>query len=137
MPAKNKKKVLLKNKSSKKKIIKKKVTKKKPFKKNLPKRKTIKRIPVKKKPAKVKKPKQNVVGKITHYFPKVRAAVIKVKSPISVGDNLKIKGHTTDFTQVISSMQIDRVSIDTAKKGDEIGLLVNSRVRRRDVVIKL
>ena len=137
MPAKNKKKVLLKKKSSKKKIIKKKVTKKKPFKKNLAKRKAIKRILVKKKPVKAKKPKENVVGKITHYFPKVRAAVIKVKSPISVGDNLKIKGHTTDFTQVISSMQIDRVSIDTAKKGDEIGLLVNSRVRRRDVVIKL
>jgi hypothetical protein len=33
-------------------------------------------------------------------------------------------------------MQIDRVPINTAKKGDEIGLLVNSRVRQHDVVYK-
>ncbi|MBM3245330.1 MAG: translation elongation factor-like protein [Candidatus Omnitrophica bacterium] len=80
--------------------------------------------------------KENVIGLITHYFPKVRAAVIKLKAPLSVGDSIKIKGHTTDFTQVISSMQIDRVPITNAKKGDEIGLLVNSRVRQHDKVCK-
>ncbi len=122
--------------AKKKKVLKKKIIKKKPAKKIAPKKKAIRKSAPKKKPVKAKKPKENVIGKVTHYFPKVRAAVIKVKSPISVGDTIKVKGHTTDFTQVITSMQIDRVSITTAKKGDEIGLLVNSRVRKLDLVIK-
>jgi len=130
MPVKKKKKAVL-----KKKIIKKKNLKKKPAIKKSAK-KTVKKPLSKKKVVKTKKNKENVVGVITHYFPKVRAAVIKVKSPIAIGDTLKIKGHTTDFTQTISSMQIDRVAITVAKKGDEIGLLVNSRVRKQDVVIK-
>lgn len=106
-------------------------------KKKLIKKKIIKKKLAKKKVTKTKKPKENIIGKVTHYFPHVRAAVIKLKAPLSVGDNIKIKGHTTDFTENITSMQIDRVSINTAKKGDEIGLLVKSRVRQHDVVIKL
>ncbi|MDD5730226.1 MAG: hypothetical protein PHN57_03755 [Candidatus Omnitrophica bacterium] len=101
-----------------KKLVKKPV--KKPVKKSLPK----------------KKSKAVVIGEITHYFPHVRAAVIKVKSPLAVGESIKIKGHTTDFIQKVSSMQIDRTPITKAKKGDEIGLLVDSRVRRKDMVYK-
>jgi hypothetical protein len=78
------------------------------------------------------KAKEPIVGSVTHYFPKVRAAVVKVAAPLSVGEVVKIKGHTTDFTQTVHSMQIDHVAITLAKKGDEIGLLVNSRVRRKD-----
>lgn len=84
----------------------------------------------------VKKKKENIIGIVTHYFPKVRAAVVKLKAPLAIGDAVKFKGHTTDFKQNVTSMQIDRVPINSAKKGDEIGLLVNSRVRQHDVVYK-
>lgn len=99
-------------------------------------KKTVARKPAKKKAPAIKRKKENIIGVVTHYFPKVNAGVIKLKSPLKVGDTIKIKGHTTDFTQTITSMQIDHVPINEAKKGDEIGLLVNSRVRRRDKVIK-
>jgi len=118
-----------------KKTLKKKVIKRRPaVKKRIAKKKPV----IKKKAAAKKKAtvKVNVIGKVTHYFPHVRAAVIKLKAPLSVGDTIKIKGHTTDFTQTITSMQIDRVPINQGKKGDEIGLLVNSRVRQHDVVSK-
>ncbi|MFA4992605.1 MAG: hypothetical protein WC571_01410 [Candidatus Omnitrophota bacterium] len=85
----------------------------------------------------LKKQEGNLVGLITHYFPHVQAAVIKLKSPLTMGDTLKIKGHTTDLTQIITSMQIDRVDISSAKKGDEIGLQVSSRVRQGDKVYKV
>lgn len=78
------------------------------------------------------------VGKITHYFPHVKAGVISVTNgTISLGDVLRIKGHTTDFKQKVNSMQINNVPIKEAKPGDEIGLLVKSRVRHNDVVYKL
>jgi len=125
-------------KTAKKKTVKKAV-KKITAKKGPAKRKSIKKSPAKKKPAilKVKKSKDKIIGTITHYFPHVRAAVIKLKAPLSVGETIKIKGHTTDFTQTISSLQIDRVPVNSAKIGQEIGLLVNSRVRQHDLVYKV
>jgi len=126
----------VKKKVAKIKAPKKKVVKKKAIKKAL-KPKTAKKKVTPKKPAVKVKPAENVVGAVTHYFPHVRAAVIKLKTTLSVGDTIKIKGHTTDFTQKISSMQIDRVSVDSAKKGQEIGLLVDSRVRQHDVVSRV
>lgn len=114
-----------------------------PLKKKKSPKKTLKKKAIKRKPAKriakkpVKKPKEDVIGKVTHYFPHVRAAVIKLKAPLKVGDTIKIKGHTTDFKQNVTSMQIDRIPINQAKKGAEIGILVESRTRQHDIVYKV
>jgi len=123
MAKKKKKKVAPKKKATKKRIVKRRVTKKKVTKKR-PAGKPVKKI------------KEGIIGQVTHYFPKVRAAVIKLKAPLVVGDVIKIKGHTTDFQQNITSMQIDHVPVNQAKKGQEIGLLVDSRVRQHDIVYK-
>jgi putative protease len=115
------------------------IKKKKAIKKRVVGRKAPKkRLISKRRASPAAKPKKikGAIGVVTHYFPKVRAAVVKLKAPLSIGDTVKIKGHTTDFTQQVTSMQIDRVPIQSAKKGQEIGLLVESRVRRKDVVLK-
>jgi len=117
-----------------KKVIKRKVAKKRQPKKTIKRARAAKKAT--KKPGLTKQEKADLIGKVTHYFPKVKAGVIKLKAPLTVGDKIKIKGHTTDFTQNVSSMQIDRVPINSAKKGDEIGVLVISRVRRNDTVFK-
>lgn len=102
--------------------------------KKLIKKKTNKKKPVIKKAIKVE---GKLIGEITHYFPHVQAAVIKLKGPLAKGSTVKIKGHTTDIAQIVTSMQIDRVDIQTAKKGDEIGLQVSSRVRQGDKVYRI
>jgi len=143
MALKNKKKVKKTAKKLTKKTTKKTVKKttKKTVKKSI--KKIIKKRVVKKiRPSKNKRLKQsaksegNLIGTIIHYFPHVQAAVIRLKKPLANGDTVKIKGHTTDLTQIVSSMQIDRVEISTAKKDDEIGLQVSSRVRQGDKVYK-
>lgn len=112
------------------------VNKKKPAKKKFV--KAGKKAVIVKKTAKtaVKKEKSVIIGEVTHYFTKVSAAVVLLKTTLSLGNSIKIKGHTTDFTQSVDSMQIDRAAVKTAKKGQEIGLLVNSRVRKGDKVYK-
>ncbi|MDP3143116.1 MAG: hypothetical protein Q8N14_04150 [Candidatus Omnitrophota bacterium] len=135
MAVKKKKKIIKKRPASKKKILKKKpVSRKKPvIKKKAP---AKKKATPKKKPI-VKAPAEIPIGKITHYFPHVQAGVIKViKGPLEVGQTIKIKGHTTDFTQTIDSMQIDHVPVTKAEKGAEIGLKVASKVRHGDLVFK-
>ena len=134
------KKKAIKRKALKKRVVSKRTARKKltkrPVKKSISKKAPRRKPAAKAKKPGSKKPKGKVIGLVTHYFPKVRAAVIKLKAPLTTGDAVKIKGHTTDFQQVVSSMQIDRVDINQAKKGQEIGLLVNSRVRQHDVVYK-
>ena len=129
-----------KKKKARKAPARKKVAKRKPARKAAPKKKVIRRKKVvKKAPKKAAGAKKRIIdakaiGIITHYFPHVQAAVVKLSAPLNLGDTIKLKGHTTDFTQTVTSMQIDRVPITQAQKGQEIGLMVVSRVRRNDVV---
>jgi len=88
-----------------------------------------------KKATSAKKKRQTVLGVVTHYFPKVNAAVVKLKKPLSVGDRVQFQGHTTQFSQEVKSMQIDHEPIQKAAKGKEIGLEVNERVRTHDVMV--
>ncbi|MBL7070620.1 MAG: hypothetical protein ISS26_00400 [Candidatus Omnitrophica bacterium] len=78
------------------------------------------------------------MGKVTHYFPQVRAgAIIIKKGKVAIGDILRIKGHTTDFKQKVKSIQIERVPVEEASAGEEIGVLMRSRVRINDLVYKV
>jgi len=78
------------------------------------------------------------VGIITHYFPKVDAAVVNLtKGTLSVGNKIVIKGHTSDFKEKVESIQLDHTPIQDAEKGMEIGLKVKSKVREHDVVYKI
>ncbi len=78
------------------------------------------------------------VGIVTHYFPHVEAAVVKLeKGSLNEGDTIILKGHTTDFKEIVTSMQLDHASIKEASKGQEIGLKVKSKVRENDVVYKV
>lgn len=70
-----------------------------------------------------------LVGVITHFFPHVSAAVLKVEAPLKVGDKVKIvTPGGAEFEQEISSMQIDRADITEAKAGDEVGIKVDQKV---------
>lgn len=73
-------------------------------------------------------------GEISHYFPKVKAAVFKCRAPLAIGDAIWVKGRNTDFRQTVGSMQIDRKPIERASKGQEIGLEVFKDVRPGDQV---
>lgn len=78
------------------------------------------------------------IGEVTHYFPHVNAAaILLLKDGLKVGDQIYLKGHTTDFKEVVQSMQLDHVSLQEGKKGQEIGLLVKSRVRIGDSVYRI
>ena len=77
------------------------------------------------------------VGKVTHYFTKIGVAVIEVTDgSIKVGDEIHIKGHTSDFKQKVSSMQMEHEKVQMAEPGQSIGMKVNEPVRQHDMVYK-
>ena len=76
------------------------------------------------------------VGKVSHFFTKINVAVIEVKDTISVGDQIFIKGPTTDIEQTVDSMEIEHEKVKQATAGHSVGMKVKGRVRENDIVYK-
>lgn len=78
------------------------------------------------------------VGQVTHYFSKAEVAAIKMTDgELHTGDTVHIKGHTTDFEQEVSSLQIEHQPMEVVKAGDDIGIKVKEPVRKKDLVYKV
>ncbi|MBE0516932.1 MAG: translation elongation factor-like protein [Methanophagales archaeon] len=80
---------------------------------------------------------KKLIGEITHYFTRIGVAVIELSDDITVGDKIKIEGATTAFDQVVDSMEIENEKVETAARGQSIGLKVKERVRPADGVYKI
>jgi putative protease len=77
------------------------------------------------------------VGKVTHYFTKIGVAVVDLSDELKIGDRISIEGATTNFEQIVNSMQIEHNNVSSAKAGQSIGLKVDQRVRQGDLVFKI
>ncbi len=78
------------------------------------------------------------IGRITHYFSKLGVAVIEITAGgLKVGETIRIKGHTSDFTQSVESLQQEHLSVPEIKTGGTAGLKVKEHVREGDKVFKV
>lgn len=78
------------------------------------------------------------IGRVTHYFGKPRVAAIEITSgSLSVGDTIHVKGHTSDFTQTVDSIEIEHASVQKATAGQSIGIKVAEHAREHDVIYKV
>jgi putative protease len=78
------------------------------------------------------------IGHVSHYFGKIQVAAIELTDGrLAVGDTIHIKGHTTDFTQPVESMQIDNAAVSVAEPGQSIGVRVREHARLGDQVLKV
>ncbi len=76
------------------------------------------------------------IGKVFSFYSKISVAAIKLTGALKVGDTIHIKGATTDLKQTVTSIQIEHKSVTEAKKGQEVGIRVEDRVRPNDLVYK-
>lgn len=77
------------------------------------------------------------IGVVDDFYAKVSVAAFKLEDELSIGDTIHIQGHTTNLIQKVTSMQIDRKDVLHANPGDSVGIKVDSRVRKGDVVYKV
>lgn len=74
------------------------------------------------------------VGEVTHYYGGLGVAIVRFNQEVSDGANVSFLGATTDFSQTLKSMELDRKPILKAPKGKEIGIKVSKKVREGDGV---
>ncbi len=147
-------------KTVKKKVARKKIMKKKTLKKTVKKtarKKAAKKsksagTPIKSKPTMiepgppprtippVEEPASNeeAIGTVTHYYSHLGVAVVQInKGTLRTGNTIHVKGHATDFTQAVESMEYEHQHIDQAAAGQSVGLKVKDHAREHDIVFVL
>lgn len=77
------------------------------------------------------------IGKVVHYFDKASVAVVKLSSPLSVGDTIKIKKGESEFTDTVESMQIEHEPTTSAQIGQEVAIKISQKTKENAVVYKV
>jgi len=78
------------------------------------------------------------IGKVTHYYDKIGVAIIELDASLAKGDKVKFtRGGEDLFEQTIDSMQVEHEEVDSAKKGDVIGLKADKEVKESAEVFKI
>ena len=83
-------------------------------------------------------PGEEPIGVVTHYFGHLSVAAVRLDTgTLSVGDTIRIIGHTSDFRQKVESLQIEHEEVSEVGRRQEFGLKVKEHVREHDVVYKV
>jgi putative protease len=79
------------------------------------------------------------IGVVTHYYGHLSVAVVKLEpgATLRVGDNIHIKGHTSDFAQRVDSLQIGHAPVSEVGPNDDFGLKIVDHAREHDVVYRV
>ena len=81
---------------------------------------------------------EQLIGTVTHYFGGPSVAVVRMNAgALSVGEEIHFVGHTSDFTEKVTSMEVHHQRVETATVGDEVAIKVTARTRENDQVFKL
>jgi len=77
------------------------------------------------------------IGKITHYYGHLSVGIIELSDALKIGDTIHIKGHSSDFTQGIESIQIEHANVSEANAKDIIGIKVAQKVHPHDKIYRV
>ncbi len=78
-----------------------------------------------------------IIGKISHFYDKIRVGVIELSGSLRQGDRIAVQGHGNYFEQKVESMQVEHEQLAAAKAGQAIGLKLAHDAKRGDLVYKL
>jgi len=83
-------------------------------------------------------PMEERIGSVIRYFDKTSIAVVKLEfGEITVGDTLRIKGSSSDFTQRVGMMEFDHQPIQKATRGQLAGIKFSQAAKPFDLVYKV
>lgn len=77
------------------------------------------------------------IGKVQHYFSHLGVAVMSLVDDLKLGDRIHIYGHSTDFNQRVTSMEIEHHSVLWVKPGDNVAVRVIQPVHVHDTVYRV
>ncbi len=78
------------------------------------------------------------IGSVIKFFEKTSIAAVKLEfGDLAVGDTIRIKGNTTDFSQRIQLMEFDHQPVQKAARGHFAGVKLSQPAKPFDLVYKV
>jgi putative protease len=74
------------------------------------------------------------IGHITHFYDRISVAVLSLTDRLNIRDKVVISGHSTDFVQEVTSMEIEHQKVTSVGPGDEVALKVIEPCRKGDSI---
>lgn len=75
------------------------------------------------------------IGNIEHFYDKIGVAVVELMGTVVLGDQIRVIG-SNEFSQKITSIQIEHEQVPEAKKGRKVGLKLDRPVKKGDEIFK-
>jgi hypothetical protein len=77
------------------------------------------------------------IGRVTHYYGHLNVAVLQLTDRLKVGETIHILGHTTDFIQKVTSMEVDHHRVVVVEPGEDVVLKVVEPVHVHDTIYRV
>lgn len=77
------------------------------------------------------------IGRITHFYGHICVAVMQLNEELKLGDKIHISGHTTDFVQRVTSIEVEHHPVVWVKPGENVAVKVIGPVREHDIVYRV
>ena len=78
---------------------------------------------------------EQAIGVVTHYYSHLGVAVVQLNTgKVRTGDQIRVKGHSTNFTQPVESIEYEHRHVEEAVAGQGVGLKVIDHAREHDIV---
>lgn len=78
---------------------------------------------------------EQAIGVVTHYYSHLGVAVVQLNTgKLRTGDQIRVKGHTTNFAQTIESIEYEHRHVEEAVAGQCVGLKIIDHAREHDIV---
>jgi len=80
---------------------------------------------------------EQLIGKVTHFFGNIGVAAVQLTGPLAAGDQIHVKGHTTDFSQTVDSLEVEHQNVSKAGPGADVAFKVTDKARTGDQVFRV
>ena len=77
------------------------------------------------------------IGTVTHCFSNINVIIVQLSDSLKIGDTIHVKGHASDFTHKVDSMQIEHKVVTEAGSGDAVGIKIEQKSHPKDKVFKV
>jgi len=75
------------------------------------------------------------LGKVVHYYDRIGVAIVELAAPLKVGKTVCFKHGEEEAVQEVMSLQIDHQDVASAKKGQVVGMKVDTPVKEGALVV--
>lgn len=82
---------------------------------------------------------KSVVGKVSHFFGKIRVAALSLSGSLKVGDKVRFehKDGSLVLEETVRSMQINHKEVSSAGPGDDVAIKIGGSVHEGNIVYKV